>query len=701
MSHPIAHLPPPRARYSNRTVLKPVLKPDTEPPMNRSLLLGGTLAALLGLGCSTAAPDPSIKDPITDDAGKEDRWNWRNAPERFDGEFNYHVEDLPLEGRAERDSWPSTYWPTYEDGINARWQSNELSPAEKYDLAFNGWELPEGFMELRPFDRYRPDPESGWDPAYYEQLGPLASHTSQNMGNRRDREAAVADEEDHRPDEWPVETWWGLCHAWVPAALLEDRPLRAVEYGGVTFEVGDMEALLIAAYNRSSADMIGGRCNAGSGDSEVERDEHGRAVDVDCRDSNAGSLHVIVTNYLGMMNRGFAFDRTYDYEVWNQPVVGYEITKQEEIDVARANELLGRTGETYEYNEDAVTLYDVNLSVDWVTESHASTTPNDSARYTRTDRYTYILEVDAEGKVIGGEYYGNSREQHPDFLWNPRRITRSSVPYLDIDRVRMLIEMSRAPEQPDPVTGGELVAEGAGGIAIPDNDDAGITSAANVMGEGAVTGVRVALDITHTYVGDLRVALRKGDVERVVLNREGGGNDDIAETFDVTGFEGADPNGDWTLHVSDHAGRDTGTLNGWTLTVITDEAAEPVDPEPMPAEVVRAEGEGGVAIPDDDEAGITATAEVPAGASGTVSIELDITHSWRGDLEVRVSHGEQSFVLHDREGGSAENLSGSFPLDATGNAFEGDPVGTWTLHVADRAGADTGTLNSWAVVVTP
>ena len=111
--------------------------------------------------------------------------------------------------------------------------------------------------------------------------------------------------------------------------------------------------------------------------------------------------------------------------------------------------------------------------------------------------------------------------------------------------------------------------------------------------------------------------------------------------------------------------------------------------------------EGGVAIPDDDEAGITATAEVPAGASGTVSIELDITHSWRGDLEVRVSHGEQSFVLHDREGGSAENLSGSFPLDATGNAFEGDPVGTWTLHVADRAGADTGTLNSWAVVVTP
>ena len=78
--------------------------------------------------------------------GKEDRWNSRNNPERFDGEFNYHVEDLPQSGAAEREAWPSTYWPTYEDSINHRWQANTLSPAELYDRAFNDWTPADGFM---------------------------------------------------------------------------------------------------------------------------------------------------------------------------------------------------------------------------------------------------------------------------------------------------------------------------------------------------------------------------------------------------------------------------------------------------------------------------------------------------------------------------------------------------------------------------
>ena len=245
--------------------------------MLRTKLARGFLATLLSLaaGCGGGVDDPSLKTPDAELEGKEDRWNRANDPSRFDGDLNYHVGDLPLEGRAERDSWPSTYWPTYADSINHRWLNDELSPAEKYDRAFNGWTPPEGFDALRPFDRDRPTPTS-WDPAYYDQLGPLARHISANMGNRRDREAALADTEDSRPDEWPVETWWGLCHAWVPAALLEDRPLRAVEHNGVRFEVGDMEALLIAAYNRAPADMIGGRCNASTGETQVERDEQAR-----------------------------------------------------------------------------------------------------------------------------------------------------------------------------------------------------------------------------------------------------------------------------------------------------------------------------------------------------------------------------------------------------------------------------------------
>ena len=656
-----------------------------------------TTSFLCVLALAACAPNvlgPNDKDSQSEYGAKEDRWNSINDPMRFDGEFNYFAEDLPLEGTAERESWPSTYWPTYEDSINARWQSGELSPAQKYDAAFNGWTPTDEFLALRPFDRDRPVPNEDWDPEYYNQQGPLASLISRSMGNARDRSAAIA--EDGRPDEWDVETWWGLCHAWVPAALLEDRPLRAVTHNGVTFEVGDMEALLIAAYNRAPADMIGGRCNVGSGDTEVERDEHGRAVDVECRDSNPGAMHVIVTNYLGMQARGFAMDRTFDYEVWNQPIAGYEITKQEPIDVARANELLGLSGDSYEYNGDATTLYDVNLSLHWITESHASTVPNDTARYTRTDRLTYILEVDAEGKVIGGEWYGRSRSQHPDFLWNPRRLTRSSVQNLDLDMVRMLLEMSRATTEPMPGVG--LTADGTGDLAIPDNDSMGVSSVATLGGATGVTAtVSVEVSIAHSYVGDLMVVLEHNGVERTLHNREGGSSDDLNKTFDVVGFEGVDPNGAWNLTVSDHAAADVGTLDGWSIAV-TERDGEPVTPPPA-TDTERFAGAGGVAIPDADDNGARSSASVTS-TDGAVAIEVAITHTYIGDLRVVVSHEGRSWTLHDQEGGSDDDLMKTFPLDATGNAFEGDPSGEWELWVTDNAGQDLGTIDGWAVIVS-
>lgn len=659
----------------------------------------GILAGGLALGGCAAPTNAGLGDGKGDTGaiagGKEDRWDSRNRPDRFDGEFEYVLENLPLEGRTEHDAWPSTYWPTYDDSINARWHGEELSPAEKYDQAFNGWTPPEGFSELRPFNRRSPVPDEGWDTEYYSQLGPLASHVSESMGNKRDRDLAVSSNGAPEDGEWPVESWWGLCHAWVPAAMLEDRPMRSVTHNGVTFHVGDLEALLIAAYNRTPADMIGGRCNRGGSDEEyqVERDETGRPINNECRDTNAGALHVIMTNYLGRMNRPFAEDRTYDYQVWNQPVVEYEVTKMEEISIEQAHELLNTTGDTYVYNEDAVKLYDVNASLTYITESHASTTPADTSRFERTDRYSYILEVDAEGKIIGGEYYGSTRSSHPDFLWNPHRLTRSSTPNLDLEKVRMLVAMSREAVTP-PTPGGENEYASTDGGAIPDNDSTGLVSTIAVPDSVTIGGLQVELDITHTYRGDLQVVLAHGDTERVIHNREGGSSDDLNTTITVAGFDGADAQGEWRLVVRDLANLDTGSLNGWKLRITPGDGSGGGT-----SEGGRFSGEGGAAIPDDDPAGITSTASVPAGTTGaTVQVALNITHTYVGDLQVKLqSPGGQSWTLHDNEGGSADDINRSFPLSP---APSGDLGGTWTLSVSDHAGADTGTLNSWSLVVS-
>ena len=94
---------------------------------------------------------------------------------------------------------------------------------------------------------------------------------------------------------------------------------------------------------------------------------------------------------------------------------------------------------------------------------------------------------------------------------------------------------------------------------------------------------------------------------------------------------------------------------------------------------------------------------------GDVDIELDLTHTYIGDLEVDVTSPEGTTVrLHDRSGGGDDDLhmyydeqGGDLP-EGPGmlSDWEGEIVtGTWTMTVTDNAGADTGTLDHWALKI--
>ncbi|MDT0269778.1 S8 family serine peptidase [Streptomyces sp. DSM 44915] len=137
------------------------------------------------------------------------------------------------------------------------------------------------------------------------------------------------------------------------------------------------------------------------------------------------------------------------------------------------------------------------------------------------------------------------------------------------------------------------------------------------------------------------------------------------------------------------SGIPSGTANV-LLNVSGDGGGEPGEPgEPGD----RFENSTPVAIRDN----ATVTSEIEVGELATtpasVSVELDITHTWRGDLTVRVTDpAGNATVLHDRSGGSQDNVVGSFDVPVSGSA-----TGTWTLSVTDNAYLDTGTLNSWAL----
>ena len=522
-------------------------------------------------GCGDDGTDPVTASPEkkVDGGGKADAWNWRNSPDRFNIDLNYKLEELPKEGQSAKVAWPDTYWPTYENGPVARWQGkNVLSPMEKYDMAFNGWTPEDGFMDLQPWDSSHCG-DGAYSKEYYDQLGPAAKHWSQNKGNARSRNGKDDDSDgeiDECDDYDGVETWWGLCHAWVPAAILEEEPLEAVTINGVTFDVSDIKALLIAMYDRSNALMLGDRCNK----KDVTRDEHGRIVETECRDTNAGALHVVLSNMLGVQRRPLAEDRTYNYEVWNQPLVGFRVSLQEERTLREALDLLGLKDETkYIYNDDAKRFFEVRLQTDYITESQPSTSPRgpEISQYTRHDNYHYILELDEAGNILGGEYLDGSVP--PDFLWLP--LSPASVlsnPFLDATKIHDLLKASRTPA---PITAEVTTVTDATATAIPDNNTTGITRKLEVTEDFVGKTVKATVKIEHTWIGDLVVTLEHEGVKAVLHDRDGGSTKNLEKTYTVDVFNGGPVGGEWTLSVQDTAGQDVGTLQSWSLELTPSE----------------------------------------------------------------------------------------------------------------------------------
>jgi len=102
-----------------------------------------------------------------------------------------------------------------------------------------------------------------------------------------------------------------------------------------------------------------------------------------------------------------------------------------------------------------------------------------------------------------------------------------------------------------------------------------------------------------------------------------------------------------------------------------------------------------LAIPDADAAGIETTIDVqqPA-ASRRAEVEVRIDHTWRGDLVVWVEAPNGSrHALTNRAGGSADDFEHRSIVELGTDSV----VGSWRLHVSDRASLDTGVLRHFNV----
>ncbi len=105
-----------------------------------------------------------------------------------------------------------------------------------------------------------------------------------------------------------------------------------------------------------------------------------------------------------------------------------------------------------------------------------------------------------------------------------------------------------------------------------------------------------------------------------------------------------------------------------------------------------------IPIPDNNPAGITSIINVPDSLTiFETSVEVNITHTWIGDLIVKlISPNGTEAILHNREGSSADNIHQTY---SPGDFLGENSQGAWTLFVSDNAGVDVGTLDSWTLTL--
>jgi hypothetical protein len=288
-------------------------------------------------------------------------------------------------GVADPVPWAGYWWPYEKNGVARRDHDREgLSPLDRLEMVVgaDGW-------------------ISGWE---------TSSHGFDTGG----------------PD------WWGHCNGWATAAIMEPEPRRSRTINGVHFSVADLKGILSEFWMESGSDTIGTRVW-----------DEGDVSSYAFWDVIPADFHLFLTNIVGRQHRTAIIDRFTGAEVWNQPLVGYQ------VEPIRPDDYLGPDPE---YPD----LYRVNITTtiwwaDDEVEPNAVTGKfkwqDDESFTKRTLRYELWLDApprfDAKGNLVssgdivvtengfGGVWKNGSDPEflvdtHPDFIWLPLSYASSS-----------------------------------------------------------------------------------------------------------------------------------------------------------------------------------------------------------------------------------------------------------------------------------
>ena len=331
------------------------------------------------------------------------------------------------EGEVQNRPWSDDYWPIYRGILGSRYADDEFDYLSEWIESINYIKKDEAntvyeTQNIKQIDMLSPSEKydlliSGKDLALTKKMWAVGRGYYNRSGN--------------------VASWMGICHGWAPASYMMKRPTKKItvkSFDGkvdINFYPADIKALasLLWANVKTPTRFVGGRCRK----SYPSTDDNGRVIDKDCYDTNAATWHMSIVNQIGVSKQGFVMDATYDYEVWNQPVVAYQYKYFNPITNEAVETLKEATIKLSDLKKDKFKNYrgrntkylvGISMEVEYGVENSPIQREVESKEQDITTRafYLYDLELDSDKNIIGGEWYKNT---HPDFLWTPPKNTRA------------------------------------------------------------------------------------------------------------------------------------------------------------------------------------------------------------------------------------------------------------------------------------
>lgn len=352
----------------------------------RSILFGVVVSTVAVVSCG---------DMKKSSAQPKKAWNRANNPFLLDSEdlrqhrYTNVFSELPMHGALDEVPWSDSYWPTVRGGLTYRWNDARSTDINRYRYALVPRENLQSFdvkimSPMEKFDLYR----SRYDYPYTKKERTRTSR--------------------------PAQYWEGLCDAWAAASLEFNEPgpvtVKNQEGLRIPFGSSDVKGLLIhlMKVSRTKIHFLGTRCRADMADVRsrynrglISRAEYLRTME-SCSGINAGAFHIVLANQIGRIKKGFIVDIDPGREVWNHPVYAYSSRILSDRRTRSADSAPGTVREV-----------EFMTSMKYVVEKRQSWYINNYKGIV-TANYHYRVEIDSQGKIIGGLWLGS---KFPDFAW--------------------------------------------------------------------------------------------------------------------------------------------------------------------------------------------------------------------------------------------------------------------------------------------